>query len=220
MMGFPGDGRSLEIGEPAPEFTLTMMDTGRPVSLADYRGNSALLLGLYRGLYCPFCRRAVATLGLAGDRLRALGIETLAVIGTTLDNARLYFRYHPVRVAIAVDPALLTHRAYGLPRIEATWEVVSAKRVNPSGELPEALPFWEGTKALGRLDGFTPTDADRDEGIRTWNQSVGEFLIDRGGVIRWLRAEGASVADYCATFPTKEALVSAADALSGRRRGE
>jgi hypothetical protein len=142
------------------------------------------------------------------------------VIGTTLDNARLYFRYHPVRVAIAVDPALLTHRAYGLPRIEATWEVVSAKRVNPSGELPEALPFWEGTKALGRLDGFTPTDADRDEGIRTWNQSVGEFLIDRGGVIRWLRAEGASVADYCATFPTKEALVSAADALSGRRRGE
>jgi peroxiredoxin len=220
MMGFPGDGRSLEIGEPAPEFTLTMMDTGRPVSLADYRGNSALLLGLYRGLYCPFCRRAVATLGLAGDRLRALGIETLAVIGTTLDNARLYFRYHPVRVAIAVDPALLTHRAYGLPRIEATWEVVSAKRVNPSGELPEALPFWEGTKALGRLDGFTPTDADRDEGIRTWNQSVGEFLIDRDGVIRWLRAEGASVADYCATFPTKEALVSAADALSGRRRGE
>lgn len=219
-MGFPGDGRPLEIGELAPEFTLTMMDTGRPVSLADYRGNRALLLGVYRGLYCPFCRRAVATLGLAGDRLRALGIETLAVIGTTLDNARLYFRYHPVRVAIAVDPALVTHRAYGLPRIEATWEVVSAKRVNPSGELPEALPFWEGTKALGRLDGFTPTDADRDEGIRTWNQSVGEFLIDRDGVVRWLRAEGASVADYCATFPTKEALVSAADALSGRGRGE
>jgi peroxiredoxin len=89
-----GRGRPLEIGVPVPDFTLTMVDTDRPVSLADYRGESPLLLGLYRGLYCPFCRRAVATLGLAGDRLRPLGIQTLAVIGTTLDNARLYSRYH------------------------------------------------------------------------------------------------------------------------------
>ncbi len=215
-----GRGRPLEIGVPAPDFTLTMVDPDRLVSLADYRGKSPLLLGLYRGLFCPFCRRAVATLGLAGGRLRPLGIETLAVIGTTLDNARLYFRYHPSRMAIAVDPALVTHRAYGLPKVEATWEVVSAMRVNPSGELPEALPFWEGTKALGRLDGFKPTDADKDDGKRTWNQSVGEFLIDRDGVVRWLRAEGASAADYCAKFPPEEALVAAAHALTLHRQGQ
>jgi hypothetical protein len=197
-----------------------MMDTGRPVSLADYRGKSPLLLGLYRGLYCPFCRRAVAKLGLAGDRLRSRGIETLAVIGTTLDNARLYYRYHPTRLAIAVDPALVTHRAYGLPQVEATWEVVGTMRVNPSSELPEALPFWEGTKALGRLDGFKPTDTDKDDGKRTWNQSVGEFLIDRDGLVRWLHTEGASAADYCARFPTEEELVSAAQALTPRRQRE
>jgi len=215
-----GRGRPLEIGVPAPDFTLMMVDTDRPVSLADYRGKSPLLLGLYRGLYCPFCRRAVATLGQAGDRLRPLGIETLAVIGTTRDNARLYFRYHRTRMAIAVDPALVTHRAYGLPKVEATWEVVSARRINPTGELPEALPLWEATKALGRLDGFKPTDTDRDDGKRTWNQSVGEFLIDRDGVVRWLRAEGASAADYCAKFPPEEALVSAAHALTRHRQGE
>jgi hypothetical protein len=123
-------------------------------------------------------------------------------------------------MAIAVDPALVTHRAYGLPKVEATWEVVSAMRVNPSGELPEALPFWEGTKALGRLDGFKPTDADRDDGKRTWNQSVGEFLIDRDGVVRWLHAEGASAADYCAKFPPEEALVSATHTLTLHRQGE
>jgi hypothetical protein len=44
---------------------------------------------------------------------------------------------------------------------------------------------------LGRIDGFTPTDADRDDGKRTWDQSVGEFLIDRDGVVRWLYLEGA-----------------------------
>lgn len=215
-----GCGRPLEIGVPAPDFTLTTVETDRPVSLADYRGKTPLLLGLYRGLYCAFCRRAVARLGRAGDRLRPLGIETLAVIGTTLHNARLYYRYHPTRMAIAVDPALITHRAYRLPKVEATWEVVSAMRRNPSGELPEALPLWEATKALGRLDGFKPTDTDRDDGKRTWNQSVGEFLIDRDGIVRWLYVEGATAADYNAKFSSEEALLSAAHALPPLRPGE
>ena len=59
-------------------------------------------------------------------------------------------------------------------------------RVNPSGELPEALPVWKAVKALGRLDGFKPTDSDRVDREGTWDQSVGEFLIDRDGVVRWL----------------------------------
>jgi peroxiredoxin len=220
-MGNPDTfGRPLTTGVAAPDFTLRLIDTDRWVSLADYRGKHPLLLGLYRGLYCPFCRRAVATLGLAGDRLRPLGIETLAVIGTTLDNARLYYRHRRTRLAIAVDPALVTHRAYGLPKVEAPWEVVSAMRVNPSGELPEAVPFWEGTKALGRLDGFKPTEIDRDEGKRTWNQSVGEFLIDRDGIVRWLRAESTSAADYCANFPPEDTLVSASHALTPHRPGD
>jgi peroxiredoxin len=188
------------------------------VGLADYRGRSPLLLGLFRGIYCAFCRRAVAKLGLVGDRLRPLGIETLAVIGTKLENARVYYRYHPTRMAIAVDPDLATHRAYGLPRIEASWEIVSSKLVNPSGELPEALPLWETTKALGRLDGFKPTDTDRDDGKRTWDQSVGEFLIDRDGVVQWLYMEGRTAADYMARFPPEEELLSTAHALAHSRR--
>ena len=93
-------------------------------------------------------------------------------------------------------------------------------RVNPSGDLPEALPLWEATKALGRLDGFKPTDTDRDDGTRTWNQSVGEFLIDRDGVVRWFYMEGATAGDYCTRFPSEEALVSAAHALTLHRQGE
>jgi hypothetical protein len=60
--------------------------------------------------------------------------------------------------AIAVDPGLLTHRAYRLPKVEAPWEVVSVVHRNPLGKLPEALPLWEVSKALARLDGFKPTD--------------------------------------------------------------
>ena len=118
---------------------------------------------------------------------------------------------------IAVDPAAITHRAYRLPKVDATWEVVSALRRNPSGELPEALPLWEATKALGRLDGFSPTATDRDDGNRTWNQSIGEFLIDRDGIVRWLYVEGATTAGYMAKFSSEEALLSAAHALPPRR---
>jgi peroxiredoxin len=207
-------GEPLQIGAVAPNFKVSMVNTDELIELADYRGKSLLLLGLFRGIYCAFCRRAVTKLGLIGGRLRPLGIETLAVIGTKLENARLYYRYHPTRMAIAVDPDLATHRAYGLPRIDASWEVVSSKPVNPSNELPVALPLWEATKALGRLDGFKPTDTDRDEGKRTWDQSIGEFLIDRDGVVQWLYMEGRTAADYMARFPPEEELVSVAHALA------
>ena len=213
-----GRGEPLQIGAPAPDFKLALLDRDELVGLADYRGRNPLLLGLFRGIYCAFCRRAVAKLGVIGNRLRPLGIETLAVIGTKLENARVYYRYHPTRMAIAVDPDLATHRAYGLPRIEASWEMVSSKPVNPAGELPEVLPLWEATKALGRLDGYKPTDTDRDDGKRTWDQSVGEFLIDRDGVVQWLYVEGRTAADYMARFPPEEELLSAAHALPCSRR--
>jgi hypothetical protein len=84
----------------------------------------------------------MAQLHVTGDRLRALGVETLGIVATTPENARLYFRYRPSRLALAADPDLLTHRAYGLPRVELPWEAVQSTRVNPTGELPEALPVW------------------------------------------------------------------------------
>lgn len=38
-------------GEPAPDFTLPAAHGEGAVSLADYRGQSPLLLALFRGLY-------------------------------------------------------------------------------------------------------------------------------------------------------------------------
>jgi peroxiredoxin len=39
------------------------------VSLDDYRGRSPVLLAMFRGLYCPFCRRSIAQLGTTTDKL-------------------------------------------------------------------------------------------------------------------------------------------------------
>src|SRR5689334_23908641 len=100
-------------GERAPDFSLPAID--RPettVSLADYRGRSPLFLALFIGLWCPFCRRAIAQMGPTESKLKAVGVEALGIVASRPENARLHFKYRPTRLRLAADPALSTHRAY------------------------------------------------------------------------------------------------------------
>jgi peroxiredoxin len=41
----------VQPGEPAPDFAVAAANRGGRFSLADFRGRSALLLALFRGLY-------------------------------------------------------------------------------------------------------------------------------------------------------------------------
>ena len=205
-------------GEPAPAFTLPAVGRDGTVSLDDYRGRSPVLLALFRGLYCPFCRRAIAQLGVTTEKLKSIGVETLAVVATSPENARLYFRFRPTRAPLAADPELITHRAYGLPHPPVTPELMNAVatvRVNPTGELAEPVPIAAVTAELDKLHGYTPTDTDRQDAERQFPQLKGQFLIDRHGIVRWANVEGAS--DGLAglgKFPTDEELVAAARALA------
>ena len=206
-------------GEPAPDFTLPAVGREGTVTLDDYRGRSPVLLAMFRGLYCPFCRRAIAQLGVATDSLKALGVETLAIVATTPDNARLYFRFRPTRAPLAADPELITHRAYGLPRPPATPELVAAvkqTRINPTGELPEPMPVIEAGELLDRIHGFTPTETDHRDSERQFPQLKGQFLVDRDGIVRWTNIETASEGlAGLGKFPTEEELVAAVRALRG-----
>jgi peroxiredoxin len=208
----------VEPGEPAPAFTLPAVGRDGTVSLDDYRGRSPVLLALFRGLYCPFCRRAIAQLGVTTEKLKSVGVETLAVVATSPENARLYFRFRPTRAPLAADALLITHRAYGLPHPPVTPELMNAVatvRVNPTGELAEPIPIAAITSELDKLHGFTPTDTDRQDAERQFPQLKGQFLIDRDGIVRWANVEGAS--DGLAglgKFPTDEELVAAARALA------
>lgn len=113
-----GNQRSpLRPGEASPAFTLPCANRGGAVSLADLRGRP-FLIGFYRGLHCPFCRRQVVQLSAAQPALLAAGIETLAVINTPLERARTYFRHRPTPVTLLSDPDCLTHGAFGVPRGE------------------------------------------------------------------------------------------------------
>jgi peroxiredoxin len=201
-------------GEPAPDFTLPAVDRDGTVSLADYRAKSPVFLALFRGVYCPFCRRAIAQMGTAQEKLRGLGVESLGVVATTAENARLYFKFRPTRLRLAADPELTTHRAYGVPKPEVTAELmhgINSTRINPSGELSEALPVMETVATLERLDGYSETEVDRTDIQRQFPQLTGEFLIDRGGIVRWARIECAEAGMAgLGKFPTEAEILAAA----------
>jgi peroxiredoxin len=204
-------------GEPAPDFTLPAVDRPETVSLADYRGRSPLFLALLIGLWCPFCRRAIAHMAPMESRLKAAGVETLGVVATTPENARLYFKYRPTRLRLASDPELSTHRAYGVPKPTPTPEFMSAletTRINPFGDLPEPQPVIKVAEAVARADGYVETATDKAELDRQWPQLKAQFLIDRDGIVRWANIECATegVAGV-GKFPSVEEILTAARAL-------
>jgi peroxiredoxin len=206
-------------GEPAPNFALPAVDGTGTVSLEDYRGKSPLFLSLFVGLWCPFCRRAIAHLATTEPVLKASGVETLGIVATPPENACLYFKFRPTRLRLASDPELTTHRAYGVPKPVSTPEFMKALeiiRINPDGMFPEPLPITQAAAAIAKLDGYLENETDRGEMERQWPQLKGQFLIDRDGIVHWANIE-------CATeglagvgkFPSVDEILTAARTLPG-----
>jgi peroxiredoxin len=200
----------LRPGEPAPDFTLPTVHRDGCISLADYRGNSAVLLVLLRGLWCSFCRRHLVQLAGTREQLRALGVETLAIVATDPQRARLYFRFHPAPVPVAADPELVTHRAYGVPKPTAPELQALLSKPVLVPELAQRLTVQEAGDALHRLNPYQWTTADEEETRRVLPLLIGQFLIDRNGIVRWVNIEGAKEGPSgISAFPTDEEFVAA-----------
>jgi len=207
----------VQPGDRAPAFSLPALHQESPISLSDYVGRAPLLLAIFRGLYCPFCRRALAQLGATSDKLRQRGVESLAVVATELDNARIYFKLRPSKVPIVVDPACSTHRAFGLPTPVVDEQMMKAAenvRINPTGELSEPLPLMRAGMELDKLYGYEATEIDRREKERQGNQLKGQFLLDQDGIVRWANIECAKEGlSGLGKFPTDEELLGALQSL-------
>ena len=210
----------VQSGERAPDFTVPAVHEDRTISLADYRGRTPVLLGLFRGLYCPFCRRAMAQMASTSEQLKSLGVDSVAIVGTELENARLYFKYRPSRMAVGADPQLTTHRSYRVPRPEPSPELMrmaEETRINPTGELAEPLPIPAAGAALAALDGYNATSTDQREQEATFTQLTGQFLIDRDGVVRWAEVECAKEGlSGFGKHPSRAELIEAAGLVTAR----
>jgi peroxiredoxin len=177
----------LGTGDRAPAFSLPTVNREGSVSLAEYHGRP-LLLGLYRGLHCPFCRRHLAQLDLTREKLTEVGVETLAVVNTPVTAARLYFKHRPTRVLLASDPESATHRSYTLAMpaivepasrregwpLESTMQDWASVRINPTGDLPAPLPPFDALAALNAKDAYELSDTDQQviaRGARSWSDT-------------------------------------------------
>lgn len=218
--------RLLKLGDVAPGFRLPAVNREGAVSLDDYRGRSPVLVGLFRGLHCPFCRRQLAQLGATQEKLRAAGVETVAIVNTPVERARLYFGYRPARVLLAADPDAATHRAFGIPAIEfvedeaaarwpwrATMREFRATLINPTGEMPSPRNGFEANAVLNERDGFELTDTDEQIMAGHGTQLAGHVLIDRQGIVRWMQVEAAGGMADLGKFPGAEEILAAASAL-------
>jgi hypothetical protein len=147
-----------------------------------------------------------------------MGVETLAVTEDRVEPVRRYFRVRPPRVRLATDTERSVHRAYGCPTPPFTGaykELWATTRINPTGEAPEPMPVDVLQGWLKQHDRFGEIPEDRAliEQIspRDFKIHAGHFLIDRTGVVRWVRIETPidDVSRY-GQLPTDEELLTAA----------
>jgi len=197
--------RLLGVGDRAPDFDLPAADREGRISLSDYHRRGPVLLLLLRGLYCSFCRRHISRLKSSCDLLQSAGIPMLGVVIASTERSRLYFRYRNAPCfPLAAAPDRLVHRAYGLPAVVRTPEMIAVFTEQASEYLREMNMPSSGDpfKAFHHYDEWEDTAEDDAEFRRPW-QSVGYYFIDRQGVIRW-----ASVGDLLRDLPEPASLLA------------
>jgi len=211
----------LQPGDRAPNVVLDAITQEGKIALDDFRGQKPVLVGLFRGLHCAFCRRHIAAQARLDPELRERGVGSLTVVNTPIERARLYFRYHPMpNLLAASDPERASHRAFGLPNLEFTenetnwpYKVSMAQamgmRVDIPGELPGPMDPMTAGAILDKKDNYELTEADERMIATGHGQLVGQFLLDRQGIVRWSFTEVPEGGRYMFGAPNPQELMSA-----------
>jgi hypothetical protein len=125
----------------------------------------------------------------------------------------------------ASDPARTSHRAFGLPNLEFTenetaWprkigiNAVMTMRMDLPGELPEPMNPMAAAELLNTNDGYEVTKADEQMIATGEGQLVGQFLLDRDGIVRWSFTEVPEGGRHMFGAPTPQEIISAASRVA------
>ena len=115
----PSESVTLRAGDPAPAFTATSLDTGSPLSLTDYLGQT-LLVNLW-ATWCHPCETETPYLQSVYERYQDRGLRLLGVsVDRRADHDAVieFVEEFGVTYDIALDPDALSRdlfRARGLP---------------------------------------------------------------------------------------------------------
>lgn len=185
-----GDARpgamGMAPGDPAPDLTL-LSEMGAQVALRDLwaRAPRGLALVFIRSFGSPFARYHMAVLRDTQARFDEEGVR-VAIVGMGRPEASARFRRrYDLPFPVLADPDRTAYRAYGLGEGPVLgWpELTGGFRLAMHGVLP----------------GLRAGDA---------RQLAGDFLIDRDGIVRYVRRSRRP-----ADIPSPDALLAAAHEL-------
>ncbi len=107
------ESRTLEAGDPAPDFTLPTGDGGQ-VSLSDFRGQREVVLYFYPRDDTPGCTLEACSFR---DNLAALAERGAVVLGVSPDTARSHARFSEkfgLNFPLLADEGAKVSQAYGV----------------------------------------------------------------------------------------------------------
>jgi peroxiredoxin len=178
------------VGRAAPEFRLASAQGGE-IGPQDFRGAKRIVLWFSKGLFCPFCRRNMAQLGLRYPEIQAMQAEVLQVTHNTLEEARGYLKHYPMKFPYLCDAERTAHDRYGvaltgsgLGGFLASGAAVVADFVLKGQTTPAPIPYMKR---------YSGQDAA---------QAV--FILDREGIVRAEHRLGPN-----APLPSAGELISA-----------
>ena len=99
---------------PSPAPSLDLVDVyGKPIAIGSGRRT---LLSFFRDAACPFCNFRVYELTHHYPSLSALGLDVVAVFGSSQAEVLRFVARHPRPFRIAADPVGESHARYGRGR--------------------------------------------------------------------------------------------------------
>ncbi|MEJ6549101.1 thioredoxin-dependent thiol peroxidase [Corynebacterium sp. USCH3] len=111
-MSTPDDNRTLlEIGDDAPDFTLTD-DRGRQVSLSDYRGRQVIVY-FYPKADTPGCTKEACDFRDSLTELNDAGIDVLGISPDSVEKLETFRENHDLTFPLLSDPEKKALTAYG-----------------------------------------------------------------------------------------------------------
>src|ERR1700694_2502274 len=112
--------RPLTNGKPAPACSAPLLDGGRSVSLADYRGHVVYLD--FWASWCGPCRESFPFMNELQRELAGKGLQILAVsVDKTPEDARRFLARYPAQFTVALDAAGTCPAAFQLQGMPSSY---------------------------------------------------------------------------------------------------
>ena len=105
---------SIAVGDKAPDFKLRDQN-GRSVSLADYRGQKAVVLYFYPKDETPGCTKEACSFRDSYEDFVKAGAEVIGVSGDSVGKHQAFAEHHRLPFTLLADEGNALRKAYGVP---------------------------------------------------------------------------------------------------------